>query len=184
MILVSVDTEFNDQQNFSTSTEFFFFPFVLQPAETVIVHIWLVSGSRQTPNRNAHVWDERSRHSLSRAEEPFNAFLHSSSGVCVEDGSGKGKCAAILGTPFCFLNPKQFKFSFLDPSFLSTETVSNKSNEIHSKIPAVSNASNSKCIMFTQGKDEMNSAEIASSYRIATNQRWQKTSQGTGKQWK
>lgn len=81
MILLSVDTEFNNQQNFSTSTEFFFFPFVLQPAETVIVHIWLVSGSRQTPNRKAHVWDERSKHSLHKAEEPFNPFLHSSSGV-------------------------------------------------------------------------------------------------------
>lgn len=118
MISLSVDTEFNDQQNFSTSTEFFFFPFVLQPAETVIVHIWLVSGSRQTPNRKAHVWDERGRHSLHRAEEPFNAFLYTSSGVCVGSRSEEGKCAAILGTLFCFLNPKQVKFSFLDPSFL------------------------------------------------------------------
>lgn len=83
MILLSVDTEFNDQQNFSTSTEFFFFPFVLQPAEAVIVHIWLVSGSRQIPDRKAYVWDERGRHSLHRAEEPFNAFLHSSGRVCV-----------------------------------------------------------------------------------------------------
>lgn len=122
MILLSVDTEFNDQQNFSTSTEFFFFPFVLQPAETVIVHIWLVSGSRQTPNRKAHVWDERSKHSLHKAEEPFNAFLHSSSEIWVGGGgggrSGEGKCSSILGIPLCFLNPKQFKFSFLDPSFL------------------------------------------------------------------
>lgn len=148
MTLLSIDTEFNDQQNFSTSTEFFFFPFVLQPAETLIVHIWLVSGSRQTPNRKAHVWDERGRHTLHRAEESFNAFLHSSGGVCVGDRTGEGMCAAILGTLFCFLNPKQFKFSFLDPYFLSAETASNKSNEIHSKDPAVSNASNSKCIMF------------------------------------
>lgn len=118
MILLSVDTEFNDHQNFSTSTEFFFFPFVLQPAETVIVHIWLVSASRQTPNRKAHVWDERGRHPLHRAEEPFNAFLHSSSVVCVGGTSGEGNCAAILGILLGFLNPKQFKFSLLDPSFL------------------------------------------------------------------
>lgn len=167
MISLSVVTEFNDQQNFSTSTEFFFFPFVLQPAETVIVNIWLVSGPRQTPNRKAHVWDERGRHSLHRAEEPFNAFLHGSSRACVRGRSGEGKCAVILGTLFCFLNPKQFKFSFLDPSFLWTEGVSNKNNEIHNKDPAVSNVSNSRCIMCIQVKHEMNSPEVASSYITA-----------------